>query len=192
MTAVVPSRTRPSRTRRRPRVVAALVACVVAMMTLLAGCNSSQVVVYIDGAPALTVDQLEQIEQPLLKELGENGNRESVITLVILGKVAPQIAEEYGIELPAEQEKQVVEAASGIEQPEARAIAEDYLRAYLVMQTIGQQDPAAWGSALGRADVRINPRYGTWQAQQNTWVVKQGGSLSVSAAEAAQTGQQGG
>lgn len=190
MTAAVPSPNRPIRTRRRPRVVAAMVACVVGMVALLAGCNSSNVVVYIDGAPALTVEQLQRVEEPLLAELGEQGNRESVITLVILGKVAPRIAEKHGIELPAEQEAKVVEAAAGIEQPEARAIAEDYLRAYLVMQTIGQQNPAAWGTALGQADVEVNPRYGTWSAQQNTWVVTPGGSLSVPEGAGAAAGQQ--
>lgn len=195
MTAVAPSQTHPTRTRRRPRTLAALVAALVGMVAFLAGCTSNDVVVYIDGAPALTVEQLQQIEEPLLAELGEEGNREAVITMTILGKVTPEIAKSNGIEMPAEQEKQVVEAASGIEQPEARGVAEDYLRAYLVMQTIGQQNPQAWATALGNADVQINPRYGTWSAQQNTWVVTPGGSLSVSEAaanQAQQAGQQGG
>ena len=59
-----------------------------------------------------------------------------------------------------------------------------------VFATIGQQNPQAWAAALGKADVEINPRYGTWSAQQNTWVVTPGGSLSVSEAAAAQAGQQ--
>lgn len=168
-------------------VAAALLAVVLGAAALLVGCTPSNVVATVDGRVVLTTQQLARIQPGVLELIGEDQGAAAVISVVVTGEIAPSVAAANKVELTADQLKEIETESAKVTDPEARAVVHKFYTAYMVFQVLNQKDPSLWAAGVGKADVQVNPRYGSWTNVNGTWAVVDGGSLSqVSAQPTAQ------
>jgi hypothetical protein len=146
---------------------------------LLGGCAQSPSDVAMVGADQITRDQYDSAV-----EVGGTLNvaADQVLSVMIVGAIAEQLATEQGIEITDGDRDQVInEAAPGAlaQVPEARDFFYDDADRVIVMQQVGED---AFVEAVRAADVTVNPRFGSWDPEQSLQVIPGTGSLSVEAA----------
>ncbi|MGD7706435.1 hypothetical protein [Microlunatus sp. Y2014] len=176
--------------RRRPRaVMAALLVALLGSVALLAGCTSNSVVAYLDGSPVLTVEEFGEILPGVEQSLGGQANdevRSQVISLIVVTRIARNLAEEHDIEVTDDELAVMQQQVGTVEDPAAQAVLDGVAEASVIKQKADQQDPELWTNALNGAEVEVNPRYGAWVAVEGSWTVSSETSLSEPAGQAEQ------
>lgn len=174
-------------TTAAPRSVRALVAAALAAVVVLlaAGCvgGSPSTVAYV-GDARITQTQLDAalagVQQTL--EQGQQVSAEAVVNVLIVGRLAEQIAAQHGITV-SDADREKVLAGSNLEPllavPEAKQIAYDVADQQLVAQALGSD---AYLKAVQAIPVELNPRFGVLDPATKTIVEGQSSSLSLPAA----------
>jgi len=158
------------------RAAAAAVAVVA-----LAGCsNASPSVVAYVGDATITERQLEQAVSGLDSTLeeGQTVSKDAVVSAMIQGELAAQIAADKGITL-TDADRDAFLASSELAPlasvPAAREVVYDVADSNLVAQELGAETFLA---EIGTRKVTLNPRYGVLDPVQKAVVTGQTGSLS--------------
>lgn len=162
---------------RRASLAAALSAAVLAT-----GCSQSApgVVAYV-GNEEISQSELETAVAAVTTtvEPGQTVSSAAVINALIQGELAAQIATQQKITITDAQRDAFLKTsnlASLLNVPAAKPLAYDVADTQIVSQKLGD---AAYVAAIGKAEVKLNPRYGVLDPAQKTVVADQSGSLSV-------------
>jgi len=182
------------KTRTTRNVAATVLAAVLGALVLLSGCTPTaslprDIVATVDGRVVLTTEQLAQIRTPLLQLIGTDQDTSAVISVVIMGEIAPSIATANQIELTADQQAQVTSEAASVTDPVARGVVEKFYAAYLIYQVLSQKDASLWIKGLSQAQVEVQPRYGSWYVRDDTYGIEGGTVDSLSQPSAAPSTQ---
>lgn len=170
--------------RIRSRKIAGLVALAAVIAT--AGCaNSAPDVAAYVGATSISDSRLHDVTVAADAALGAQGqiSKSGVLNGLVLGEIADQVAAQRGVRI-SDSERDALASPSNLGpllgDERAKELAYGLADAELVRMRIGDE---AFFQAIEQAQVRINPRYGTWQPegyQQNAPAVGAGSeSLSV-------------
>jgi hypothetical protein len=148
------------------------VAGVLTGAAVLGGCAQSPGNAATVGGTAITRSAFDQAVSGA-KQVSQL-RPDQVLSVLIQGEVAAQVAQQRGITITdADRDKQLNPAVLKI--PDAHDLAYDLADVQIVSSKIGQN---AFGRELARADVTVNPRYGSWNPQKSLAVVPDSGSLS--------------
>jgi hypothetical protein len=142
---------------------------------VLGGCAQSGSTVATVGSTTISQDQFTSTVNGAKKV--SQLTPDQVLSVMIQGEVATQVAGQRGIHISdADRDKQL--NPDVLKVADARELAYDLADIQIVSQTIGQKE---FGKAISDADVRVNPRFGTWGPKQSLAVVPGSGSLSQEA-----------
>ncbi|QGN33547.1 hypothetical protein [Microlunatus sp. Gsoil 973] len=172
-----PGQTRnPGRKRNPGRTVRSIaVAGVLGGAVVLGGCAQSGGTVATVGNTTISQDQFTSTVNGAKKV--SQLTPDQVLSVMIQGEVANQVAEQRGIHISdADRDKQL--NPDVLKVTEARQLAYDLADIQIVSGSIGDKE---FGKAITATDVRVNPRFGTWDPKQSLAVVPGGGSLSQEA-----------
>jgi hypothetical protein len=151
------------------------VAAVLSGAAVLGGCAQSGGTVATVGGTTITQDQFTDTVNGA-KQVSKL-TPDQVLSVMIQGEVATQVADRRDIHISdADRDKQL--NPDVLKVADARDLAYDLADIQIVSQAIGQKE---FGKAIGDADVRVNPRFGTWNPKQSLAVVPGSGSLSQEA-----------
>lgn len=155
---------------RTVRMIAA--AGVLSGAVALGGCAQTGSVVASVGGTTITRNQFTTTLSGA-KEVSQLTS-DQVLSAMIQGAVADQVARQRGISISdADRDKQLNPDVLRV--ADAQQLAYDLADIQIVVGRIGQ---AAFTKELRSADVKLNPRFGTWDPQQSLAVVPGVGSLS--------------
>jgi len=169
--------------RFRRRALAGLIALVAVAAT--AGCaNSSPDVAAYVGGTRISDSRLHEVTVAADTALGARGqlSKSGVLNGLVLGEIADQAARQHGLRI-TDTERDALASPSNLGpllgDDRARELAYGLADAELVRLRIGDQ---AFIQSVSEAQVRLNPRYGTWDPQgyQNNQPVVGAGSESRS------------
>lgn len=156
----------------------AVVAAAVAGAVVLGGCAQSPSNAAVVEGTKISRDQYQSAV-----ETGANLNLSAdiVLSLMIQGEIAEQVAADRGIEITDGDRAKVLEQAApgALEQvPQARELLHLDADRAIVVQRVGEEE---FTQAVTDADVTVNPRFGSWDPQQALQVIPGTGSLSQQA-----------
>ena len=153
----------------------------------LAGCatGNPQVAAYVD-ANQISQAQVDQVSQVLADTSSDpadtaGGFSPTVLQIIIQSQVAQAAAAANNIQITEAQREQAIasdETLTSLSKDPATAdFINDYVEATLVVSTdAGKQ---AFNDQFAKTTVTVNPRFGTWDSQQNALVDgTAGGSIS--------------
>lgn len=161
------------------RVVLAAVVAGVMGLAMLTGCTIP------GGSVAATVDGVDipatRVEVPV-RVIGGSGDDVAnahaiVLSYAIRAEVSRTVAAEQGIQLTGEPRGAALTANPGLakyEGTDAQGFVDDVIDSGLVLNKLGEP---AFLAAMGRAAIKVNPRYGSWSPQAAA-VSQDGGQLS--------------
>lgn len=163
--------------RNRGRTVRMIaVAGVLSGAAVLGGCaQNGSTVASVDGT-RITRSQLDQSMSGArqLSQTGQQPSSGQVLTIMIRGQIADQVARQRGIQISqADRDKQLNPAV--LQVADARDLAYALADTQIVVNAVGQD---GFKKALAAADVSVNPRFGTWDPKQTFGVQSGSGSLS--------------
>lgn len=141
---------------------------------VLAGCatGNPQVAAYVDGSP-ISQAQVDQVSQAIVEASTDPAATAGdvsgvVLQIMIHGKIAEQVAagEHYTV---AASERQSLISANGLDglaaDPRTADFVTEFVDSSIILQNTDFQNAVA--QAWATADVEVNPRFGTWNTQQN-------------------------
>lgn len=160
---------------RRPRSIAALAALALTG-GMLTGCSSSPTTAATVNGTTITRDQVEQAYAGASQVLGDANqlSKAEVLTVMIQSVVAEDVAQRIGYTI-TNGDRDAKLSAAALAVPQARPFVYDVADTNLVAARVGT---ASLTNSIKAADVRINPRYGSWQPSTSVAVVAGTGSLS--------------
>ena len=154
------------------RKIGALVGATVAGAIVLGGCAQSPADVAVVDGTSITRDQLNTAEAGA-KQISQL-SRDQVLSVLIQGQVALHTAEKRGLTITdADRDAQLNSAV--LEVDDARELAYDLADVQIIVGKIGEKH---FKKVLTKADVTVNPRYGSWDPKQSLTVIAGTGSLS--------------
>lgn len=108
------------------------------------------------------------------RAIGQQISNDQLLSVLIQGQVVDQVAEKRGITITdAERDKLLNPQILTV--PQAQALGYHLADIQIVTKAIGEKQLK---KALTKADVEVNPRYGSWDPQQALAVIPGTGSLS--------------
>jgi hypothetical protein len=147
----------------------------VAAALALGGCAESATNVAVVNGKAITHSQFDR-DLEGARQVSQLSD-DQVLSVLIQGEVAAQVAERRGLQISdADRDKQLNPAV--LQVPAAHDLAYDLADVQIVSSKIGEDQ---FKKALVSADVKVNPRYGSWDPRQSLAVVPGTGSLSQTA-----------
>ncbi|GAB3922723.1 hypothetical protein GCM10011575_43650 [Microlunatus endophyticus] len=153
------------------------VAGVLSGAAVLGGCaQTGAVAATVDGTRISTsdVDQTFAGAQEVSLGSSQQVTKDQVLSIMIQATVADQVARQRGITITdADRDKQLNPAVLDI--ADAHDFAYDVADIQVVSGAIGE---SALAKAVAAADVRVNPRLGSWDPKQSVNVVPGVASLS--------------
>lgn len=162
-----------------------LVALVTAGLMALAGCGGNpQVAVYI-GEEQVPLSRVESVAKVLADTSPGAGVTASsftptVMQIFVQAELAARVAQAKGISV-TEAERQSVYAQNQVYPLLlANPVSADFMKAYADTAVIlgNEAAQAPYRELLAATPIRVNPRFGTWDAEQGGLVEGSSGSLS--------------
>lgn len=157
-----------------------VLAAIVAGLLMLSGCSNpgANVAATVNGVD-IPGSQIENAVQAIGTSPGQLAEPHAIVlTFAIRGEVARTIAAEQSVQLTGEPRTTVLNSNPSLAQfaevPDAGDFVTDVIDSNLVTNRIGE---AAFLAKVAEADVRVNPRYGSWSVQSAA-VDQTGGQLS--------------
>lgn len=159
---------------RRARKGLALGGAALAAALVLGGCSigSPSEVAVVDGT-SITKTQLDNSEAGA-KAVGQQFSNDQLVSVLIQGAVATDVATKQGIQITdSDRDSQLNPSVLSV--PAAHDLAYSLADIQIVSKAVGED---GFKKALASADVKLNPRYGTWDPKQALAVIPGTGSLS--------------
>ncbi len=154
--------------RIRPRRIAGLAAALAAVVAT-AGCAGAapDVAAYV-GPSTISDSRLQEVTtaaDAIFSTQGARAKKDGLLSVLVLGEITDQLAKQRGIRISdGERNALISNSPLGPLVGDARTkeLAYDYADAELVRMRVGDQ---VFVQSLLAAEVRLNPRYGTWQPE---------------------------
>lgn len=108
------------------------------------------------------------------QEVSKQVSKDQVASALIQGTVASQVADQRGIKLTQDRREKVLDPQL-LQKPAARDFAYHLADVQIVSKKVGEKKLA---KHVARADVSLNPRYGSWDPKKSLNVQPSSGSLS--------------
>lgn len=142
-------------------------------VAVLGGCAASPTDVATVGDTPISRDQLDS-SLAGARAVGQQFSNDQLLSVMIQGEIADQAATRRGIAITdADRDKQLNPAVLKV--AEARDLAYDLADIQIVTTALGENE---FKKVITQADVKVNPRYGSWDPKQALAVVPGTGSLS--------------
>lgn len=152
--------------RIRPRRIAGLVAALAAVVAT-AGCAGAapDVAAYV-GPSTISDSRLQEVTvaaDAIFSTQGARANKSGLLSQLVVGEITDQLAEQRGIRISEGERNALLSnspLASLVGDDRASELANAWADSELVRMRVGDQ---VFVQSLLAAEVRLNPRYGTWQ-----------------------------
>lgn len=163
--------------RSRARLRGAFVALIAAALLTTGGCSRAPDVMAYVGSSTISVSQLDAATKGVTAALGQQVNKRAVVSALISGEAASQIAAAHQVTITDEQRIASLSADQTgqklLTNPAAKSVGFGLADEQLLVARLGQSTYAA---DLKTMKIRVNPRYGTWSPTQGLSTTS--GSLS--------------
>lgn len=157
-----------------------VLAAIVAGLLMLSGCSNpgANVAATVNGVD-IPGSQIEDAVRAIGTNPGQLAEPHAIVlTFAIRGEVARTVAAEQGVQLTGEPRTTTLNGNPSLAQfadnPATADFVTDVIDSNLVTNRIGE---AAFLAKVAEADVRVNPRYGSWSVEAAA-VNQVGGQLS--------------
>lgn len=153
---------------------------IVAGLLALTGCSSpgASVAASVEGS-TVPVTRIENTVKAIGNGDGQLAEPHAIVlTWAIRGEVARRIAAEQDIQLTGDPRTAILTGTPSLaaftENPQVSGFVDDVVDSTLVINKVGEQ---AFLDRVDRANIEVNPRYGSW-SDQSAAVDQAGGQLS--------------
>ena len=154
---------------------------------VLAGCSTGnpQVAAYV-GDSEISQSRVDEVSRVLAATSGDSTATvgdfsATVLQIIIQSTIAEKAADSLGVTISDAERDQAIATnetlTTLVNEPAATDFIKDYVEATLVVGT--EAGMAAFTEQFDQTEITVNPRFGTWDAEQNALVEGTvGGSIS--------------